>query len=208
MARVAPAAACILTQATALWPNRSTASDGTIGDASHASRTSDHNPDSRGVVHAADLTHDPAHGCDAHAQADAIRIRAQNHQEPRAKYIISSRRIASPETNWEWTYYDGSNPHDHHAHFSVNSGSIENSTVPWFNRQGGLTVGEAERIIDVIEAKHRLRKRNELKILRKLNQIRAAQTNIKRDELAALKRETDQLDAAIAELDADLPEGP
>lgn len=132
MATVCRAAQSILDQATGLWPNRNRASDGTIGDASHSSRTSDHNPDSRGIVHAADLTHDPAHGCDAHAEADRIRLRARNGQEPRLKYVISNRRIASPIDNWAWRSYSGSNPHTQHAHFSVNSGPVENDGSPWF----------------------------------------------------------------------------
>lgn len=157
MTTVCRAAQSILDQATELWPNRNRASDGTIGDASHSSRTSDHNPDSRGIVHAADLTHDPAHGCDAHAQADAIRLRARAGQEPRLKYVISNRRIASPTADWAWRSYSGSNPHDHHAHFSVNSGSIENDGSPWFTGQsGGLTVADIEELIKVIKAQGEL----------------------------------------------------
>ena len=40
------------------WPNRDKASDGVKGDAAHAARTSDHNPDSRGYVHAMDIDED------------------------------------------------------------------------------------------------------------------------------------------------------
>lgn len=132
MATVCAAAQSILDQATALWPNRSRISDGTIGDPAHAARTSDHNPDARGIVHAADLTHDPANGCDAHYWADQARLRAQRGDEPRLKYVISNRRIASPTDGWAWRTYTGSNPHDHHAHFSVNSGPVENDDSPWF----------------------------------------------------------------------------
>jgi hypothetical protein len=149
VATVAPAAQSILDQASRLWPNRSTASDGTIGDPAHASRESDHNPDSRGIVHAADLTHDPAHGCDAHAQADAIRLRRKAGQEPRLKYVISNRRIASSSTGFNWAAYDGDNPHEHHAHFSVNSGAIENDTSPWFV-QRGLSVADIRDLLEAV----------------------------------------------------------
>lgn len=132
MAVICIAAASILEQATTLWPNRSRLSDGTIGDADHAARVSDHNPDSRGIVHAADLTHDPAHGCDAHYWADVIRRRAAAGDEPRLKYVISARRIASPTSSWAWRVYDGSNPHEAHAHFSVLSGPLENDGRSWF----------------------------------------------------------------------------
>lgn len=147
MTRVAPAAQSILDQATSLWPRRSRLSDGTIGDAAHSSRTSDHNPDSRGIVHAADLTHDPGDGCDAHAMADRARQRAKEGKEPRLKYVISNRRIASASSGWNWTYYSGSNPHTQHAHFSVNSGSIENSTAPWFESEPKPLTRQQKRAI-------------------------------------------------------------
>ena len=40
------------------WPNRDKASDGIKGDSKHAARKSDHNPDSRGYVHAIDIDED------------------------------------------------------------------------------------------------------------------------------------------------------
>ena len=40
------------------WPNRDKRSDGTKGDSAHAARVSDHNPDSKGVVHALDIDED------------------------------------------------------------------------------------------------------------------------------------------------------
>ena len=132
MTTVAPAAQSVLDQATRLWPNRSRLSDGTVGDPAHAARVSDHNPDSRGIVHAADLTHDPAHGVDTYRLADQVRLNAKAGHEPRLKYVISNRRIASPTANWVWRYYDGDNPHTQHMHVSVNSGSVENDTTPWF----------------------------------------------------------------------------
>lgn len=143
------AAAAGLSQATRLWPNRSTASDGVCGDPAHAARESDHNPDSRGLAHAFDLTHDPAHGCDAHAQANAIRLRAKARTERRPKYIISNRRIAQPETNWEWVPYDGENPHEHHAHFSIET-PAENDVSPWYQPAGGLSVADIGDLLDAI----------------------------------------------------------
>lgn len=122
---IAPAAKAILEQATQLWPNRSRASDGTIGDQAHATRASDHNPDARGIVHAADLTHDPAHGVDCNTLAEQVK------DDPRVKYVIWNRRIYNPAISRTWRPYTGTNPHDHHMHVSVTDAG-ENDTSPWF----------------------------------------------------------------------------
>src|SRR4051812_32280151 len=62
-------------QANELWPNRSRASDGLIGDAAHAATPSDHNPTpDTNVVCAFDLTHDPSNGCNCDAISESIRL--------------------------------------------------------------------------------------------------------------------------------------
>lgn len=109
-------------------PNRSKISDGTIGDPAHSSRTSDHNPNSRRIVCALDITHDPAHGVDSEKLAqDLIQSR-----DPRIKYIISNGRITSGKDGpkpWVSRKYTGKNPHNKHVHISV-SGNVD-STAPW-----------------------------------------------------------------------------
>ena len=101
-------------------PNRSKASDGTIGDAAHASRDSDHNPwvqDSNvGVVTAMDITDDPSDRCDAEQIVQAL-VRSR---DARIKYIIWNRRIISSQVQpWIWREYRGRNPHTRHFHISV-----------------------------------------------------------------------------------------
>lgn len=103
-------------------PNRNKASDGTIGDARHATAVSDHNPHVRdgnlGVVTALDITHDPAKGVDTWAIADHMRQK----RDARVKYVISNKRIFSSTVSpWTWRAYTGSNPHSKHIHVSVNS---------------------------------------------------------------------------------------
>ena len=70
-------------------PNRSKASDGTIGDAAHASRDSDHNPwvqdGDVGVVTAMDITDDPGDRCDAEQIVQAL-LRSR---DARIKYIMA-----------------------------------------------------------------------------------------------------------------------
>lgn len=121
------------TQLNARWPDRSKDSDGSIGDASHASRSSDHNPwisDAPGahVVSAIDITHDPAHGFDSYAFADML----LHNKDPRIKYAISNRRIGSGSDGpqpWTWRHYSGTSPHDHHVHISVKSDKVHYDSV-------------------------------------------------------------------------------
>jgi len=55
-ARLAPSLKQLRTEVDVAWPMRSKRSDGWIGDAAHLARTSDHNPDADGIVHALDIT--------------------------------------------------------------------------------------------------------------------------------------------------------
>lgn len=123
---IAPAAKSILTQATMYRPSRSKASDGTIGDQAHAARVSDHNPDRDGVVLAADLTHDPGHGVDAHGW---IRWRVAKGDR-RIKYAISNGEWWKPDGRG-WRRYTGSNPHTKHVHVSI-AKAFAGDVSEWF----------------------------------------------------------------------------
>lgn len=124
-----------------LFPKRSKSHDGTIGDAAHTSRASDHNPwvqdAGTGVVTALDITHDPAHGVDTHAIAEFLR----KHEDPRIKYVISAGRIfSSTQHPFQWRKYTGSNPHHSHMHVSViATKSKYDSVTPWKLPPGRLT---------------------------------------------------------------------
>lgn len=125
-------------QVNAAYPNRSKVSDGTIGDSAHAGTASDHNPNAQGVVTAMDLTHDPAHGFDAHATADRLR----QNRHPDLKYIISNRRIAGAWSNWQWQNYSGVNPHDKHIHVSVGVGDDGQSRPPYDDTNKWNIIGD------------------------------------------------------------------
>jgi hypothetical protein len=116
-------------QINQMAPGRDTSSDGTIGDAAHQARTSDHNPDADGVVTAMDITHDPAHGVDAGAIAEMLRV----SQDPRIKYVISNRQIfSSMNSPWTWRPYDGANAHTKHVHISViDDKALYDDVRPW-----------------------------------------------------------------------------
>lgn len=117
-----------------LAPNRDTASDGSIGDARHqAEPTSDHNPDSKGAVHAIDVDKDLRHP--TITMEDVVQFllaRCRSGQERRLKYIIYNRRIWTASNDWREQDYHSSNPHDKHAHFSgMYQPSSETSTASW-----------------------------------------------------------------------------
>lgn len=113
-------------------PGRSKASDGTVGDAAHATRASDHNPWVKdggvGVVTALDVTHDPRSGVDCAAIAEALRL----SDDWRVKYVIWNRRIWTPAKSADWRAYTGVNPHDKHIHVSVSSTkALYDDVRPW-----------------------------------------------------------------------------
>lgn len=125
------------------WPARGRSSDGDIGDSSHATRVSDHNPDASGVVHAIDITHDPVGGFNSYTFADLI----LKKQDKRLKYVISNRRIGSGPAGPSpgvWRPYSGSNPHDHHCHISTISGGLSDLTEPWDIDGGAVSMPDPE----------------------------------------------------------------
>jgi hypothetical protein len=129
---LAPCLVTLRAQVNAAFPNRSKASDGTIGDAAHAATKSEHNPDAQGVVRAFDITHDPAHGCDGN------RLAAQlvTSRDSRILYVIWNRRIARsyPKPGipaWSWAAYTGPDPHTNHVHLSVVPDARATDARPW-----------------------------------------------------------------------------
>ncbi len=137
-----PSIKAALLEANVLWPQRSRASDGTIGDAAHRARKSDHNPDGRGCVHAFDITHDPQNGCDAGKLVKLV-VGRRDH---RLRYAIWNRTITyGPHAEsvkrgerraWTSEPYRGSNPHTTHAHFSIgHTERCENDVSPWWSRR-------------------------------------------------------------------------
>lgn len=107
---LAPSLDRLRSQIDALWPNRDKATDGWIGDPSHAARPSDHNPDysSGGVVRAIDVDKD---GIDTEALIECVT------GDSRVAYVIWNRRIWGYKSGWR--AYTGSNPHTAHMHVSI-----------------------------------------------------------------------------------------
>lgn len=120
--RTAHAIDVLRTEVNQRWPYRSKVSDGTIGDAAHAARTSDHNPwvivSGVGVVRAFDCT---ANGIDPDAYAEHLRAlgKAGDPRLVPGGYVIWNKRIASEKQGWAWRRYTGANSHTHHIHLSL-----------------------------------------------------------------------------------------
>lgn len=116
MARIAKSLDTLRSQVNGLWPVRSKANDGWLGDARHQATKSDHNPNTAGVVTALDITNDPAHGLVSRKLGEMLLA----SRDPRIKYIISNAQIASSLVSpWVWRPYSGSNEHREHVHISV-----------------------------------------------------------------------------------------
>lgn len=107
-------------EVNAAYPARSKASDGSIGDAAHSARTSDHNPDSQGRVCAIDITHDPKNGVDGKELSKSLIA------DSRMKYVIFAGKIYKARTG-KWETYTGPNKHDKHVHISVKAESADDN---------------------------------------------------------------------------------
>ncbi len=132
--RVAESLKTLRAQINAAYPNRDKSSDGSIGDARHASRNSDHNPwvkdrNGIGVVTAIDTDEDLSPSI--HSIEHIVKA-IQASRDPRVKYIIYERRITVPGDITRWKPYNGVNPHDKHAHISVHSDPrLYDDPRPW-----------------------------------------------------------------------------
>lgn len=122
MAKLVAGGETLRNQINRRWPNRDKASDGWIGDAAHQARPSDHNPDSKGLVHAIDIDEDlKGSKNDNRWLADQIiaNARMKRAGSDRLKYVVYEDEIASgtyPATFWTWR---GDNyGHTIHMHIS------------------------------------------------------------------------------------------
>lgn len=127
MWRLAKSLETLREQIDAAHPDRSKASDGSIGDTAHQARVSDHNPNAQGVVTAIDITHDPAHGVDGSVLSREL------IKDLRTKYVIFAGQIyRTYRPHLGWAAYRGPNRHDHHVHISVVADSHDyDDTAPW-----------------------------------------------------------------------------
>ncbi len=115
----APALVELRRQLDTRWPERSRASDGILGDASHQARQSDHN-----TGDALDITFDEAHGPPLEDLAEVW------IQDPRVHYLIFRGRIRNRDfAGGAWRPYD-KDPHAHHMHVSIHPAQRDD-VRPW-----------------------------------------------------------------------------
>lgn len=126
--RLAPSLKALIDEADRLWPDRDRRSDGSIGDTSHAARTSDHNPYD-GWVHAIDLDENLTPTLDLAGFAEHLRT----SRDPRVRYVIYEGRIFKSYSGWVWQPYSGSNAHTQHLHVSIQrTDQARIDLRPWF----------------------------------------------------------------------------
>lgn len=128
MAKLAPCLDQLRDEIDGRWPNRSKASDGWLGDASHSARKSDHNPDGRGIVHALDVTTPNTLAGRRIGRA----IKKACVGDDRIWYVIWRGYIYSKTHGWRRRRYTGPNKHMTHIHISADyNRSDENNRRPF-----------------------------------------------------------------------------
>lgn len=121
----------LINQVNTRWPDRDKSTDGTVGDANHASGTSGHNPDDSAFNNAEwdgdadDLSEVRAWDMDADlrdpgttTQELVDHIRHLPGVGSVLRYIIFNRKIYRSATGFAPEAYTGPSPHTGHVHFS------------------------------------------------------------------------------------------
>lgn len=149
MATLVPSLVSLRAEIDRLCPDRLTDSDGWIGDPAHQAKQSDHNPDSRGLVHALDVDKDLRLSDLTMATVVAFIVaRCRANTERRLKYVIYQRQIWSATFGWRVRPYTGSNAHTEHAHFSASADhTLEQSRVSWHLEEIPVSLTPADRAL-------------------------------------------------------------
>jgi hypothetical protein len=158
MARRAYSLDTLRAQLDARFTERDLRSDGWIGDNAHASRKSDHNPNTRGVVQAIDVDEHT----DTSEQSQAVGVELAEglraSQDPRIKYVIYEQRMFSayPARGVPpWTWRNG-NGHTQHVHVSVaDDPTLYDDTAPfrlgWDTQGDDMTPAQAATLDRVLK---------------------------------------------------------
>ena len=120
-------------------PKRDKRSDGTIGDAAHAARKSEHNPNARGFVNARDFDEDVVPGNEKASETWMRRLTREIAQyaasglpgSNRPQYVIYEQEIASGTYKKTfWKFRNEKRGHTEYAHVTVTRAG-ETDGRPW-----------------------------------------------------------------------------
>ncbi len=131
---LAPSLNVLRDEIDAAYPHRQKKMDGTIGDAAHAARDSDHNPNARGSVNALDVDEI---GIDAWALVACAIL------DDRTNYVIYEGRIWQRKHRFTPRPYKGLNAHKQHVHISIlQTRQAEQDVRPWGSNSNDNTEKE------------------------------------------------------------------
>lgn len=142
---LAPSLIQLRNEINAAHPSRDKTSDGWIGDASHAARASDHNPDyaAGGIVRAIDVDKDGI---------DVNRLLQICFAHPTwVEYVIWNYGIYTVQNGFRRAAYNGSNPHDKHVHISIRHTATAATGGRWGYSAGAAPVRPAPGQASVTE---------------------------------------------------------
>lgn len=125
MATLAPALRNLFKEIDTRWPRRARDVDGWYRQWYPGARPSDHHPDSRGIVHAIDIT-------SAGILPGTVLALTAREAVPVA-YVIWNRRIYSRIRRFSGIAYTGPHPHTNHLHVSLLYGTANEN---WSGRWG------------------------------------------------------------------------
>lgn len=124
------------------FPGRDKASDGSIGDQAHQTSLSGHNPDEEGHSETTDadsVNEVRAIDIDADLRKTGVTMEmvvqhlvtlCRTGKITFIRYIIFSKRIWKKSAGWVTQAYKGKNPHDKHAHVSVEPDTVSENATP------------------------------------------------------------------------------
>jgi hypothetical protein len=154
MATLAPCLDVLRSEFNRNFPRRDKASDGWIGDTAHQNSKSDHNPDSRGIVHAIDVDEDlRAPGATMWDCVNEVVGRHRAGRDNRLTYVIYERTIWSASYDWRPREYTLSNPHDKHAHFSASYVRAREENRASFGVEDIVTQADRDDIVNRVVAR-------------------------------------------------------
>jgi hypothetical protein len=123
--KCAPALLTARNELNAVWPLRDKASDGCCGDAAHAARKSDHNPNLEGWARAYDYDEDVTEGLGTQELTGMGLVLLG---DKRTKYLIYEAQLLYPDGTVK--PYTGVNAHRQHLHHSIHDWAVLD-TRPW-----------------------------------------------------------------------------